>query len=109
MRLALRVICNSRITKAVKQRVKELTDHLSISNDLDFSPYWKDDGCDILEVDAKITDPNHSTIEQYIQSISGVKTLSVMCLSDEWEGAYHADLDELHSTKDVAFVVCNIF
>ena len=30
-------------------------------------------------------------------------------LNGEWEFAYFASLEELHSTKDIAFVDCNIF
>ena len=109
MRFALRVICNSRITKTVEQRVEELTNYLGISENFAFSHYWKDDECDILEINTKIDNFDFSRIQQYIQSISGAEKLSIGCLSDEWECAYFATLDELHSTKDAAFVVCNLF
>ena len=109
MQFSLRVICNSRITKIVKQRVAELTNYLGLSDGFTFSPYWKDDECDILEFNATIEDPDYSTIQQFIQSISGAGNLSLRYLSDEWECAYFASYDELHSTKNTSFVVCNIF
>ena len=109
MQFSLRVICNCRITEAVKQRVAALTNYLCLSNGFTFSPYWKDDECAILELNAKIENPNYSKIQQYIQAISGAENLSQGCSSDEWECAYFASLDELRSTKDTVFVVCNVF
>ena len=109
MQFSLRVICNSRITKIVKQRVAELTNYLGLSDGFTFSPYWKDDDCDILEFNTKIENPDYSKIQQYIQAISGTENLSQRCVPDEWECAYFASLDELHSSKNTAFVVCSIF
>lgn len=109
MQFALRVICNTRITKTVEQRVAALANYLSLSDSFTFSPYFKDDECAILELSAKIENPDYSKIQQYIQAISGTESLSLGCSSDEWECAYFASYDELHSTKDTAFVVCNVF
>ena len=109
MQFALRVICNNRITKTIKQRVSELTNYLELSDGFTFFPYWKDDECDILELSTKIENPDYSKIQQFIRSISGAENLSLKCFSDEWECAYFASIDELHSTKDTAFVVCTIF
>ena len=109
MQFALRIICNRRITETVKKRLSLLTNYLCISNDLSFSPYWKDDECDIFELDAKIENPDYSEIQQYIQDISGAVNTFQRCVADEWECAYFASLDELHSSEDIAFVDCNIF
>lgn len=109
MQFSLRVICNCAIIQTVKERAATLADYLCLSDDFVFSPYWKDDECAILEVNAKIEAPNYSKIRQYIHSVSGAENLSQSCSSDEWECAYFASLDELHSNKDTAFVVCNIF
>lgn len=109
MRFSLRVICNCRIIETVKKRVAALADCLCFSDGFVFSPYWKDDECAILELNAKIETPNYSKIQQYIHAISGAENLSQSCSSDEWECAYLASLDELHSNKDTVFVVCNIF
>ena len=109
MQFALRIICNRRITETVKERVAGLTNYLFLSDNLNFIPYWKDNECDILELSAKIENPDYSKIQQYVQAISGAEKLSLRCLSDEWECAYYTSLDELHFTKDTAFVVCSIF
>ena len=109
MQFSLRVICNCRIVETVNQRVETLTNYLSLSYDYAFSPYWKDNECDILELSAKIENPDYSKIQQYIQAISGTDNLSQRCVPDEWECAYFASLDELHSSKNTAFVVCSIF
>lgn len=109
MRFSLRVICNKRIIEAAGQRVAALTNYLSFFGDHEFLPYWRDDECAILEFNLKIEDPDHNRIREYIRFISGAKNLSECCLPDEWECAYYASLDELHSDKYTAFVVCNIF
>ena len=109
MQFSLRVICNHSIIEIVKQRVAALTNYLYLSDDCAFSPYWKDDECVILELNAKIENPDYSKIQQYIQAISGTENLSQRCVPDEWECAYFASLDELHSSKNTAFVVCSIF
>ena len=109
MQFSLRVICNCRIVETVNQRVETLSNYLSLSYDYAFSPYWKDNECAILELSAKIENPDYSKIQQYIQAISGTENLSQRCVPDEWECAYFASLDELHSSKNTAFVVCSIF
>ena len=109
MQFSLRVICNHSIIEIIKQRVAALTSYLSLSDDCAFSPYWKDDECVILQLNAKIENPNYSKILQYIQLISGTEIVSQSCSSDGWECAYFASLDALHSNKDISFVVCNIF
>jgi hypothetical protein len=109
MQFALRIICNRRITETVKERVAGLTNYLFLSDNLNFIPYWKDNECAILELSAKIENPDYSKIQQYIQAISGTENLSQRCVPDEWECAYFASLDELHSSKNTAFVVCSIF
>ena len=109
MQFALRIICNRRITETVKDRVKVLANYLCLPNNLCFLPYWKDDECDVLELDTKIDPPDYSKIKQYVLAISGAESISQRCVADEWEFAYFASLDELHSSKDTAFVVCNIF
>ena len=109
MQFSLRVICNNGVIDIVKERVAALTNYLCLSDDYAFSPYWKNDECAILELNAKIENPNYSKIQQYIQAISGAENLSQGCSSDDWECAYFASLDELHSTKDTVFVVCNNF
>ena len=109
VQFALRIICNRRITETVKKRLSLLTKYLGLSDDLSFSPYWKDDECDIFELDAKIENPDYSKIQQYIQVISGAVNISQRYVADEWECAYFAPLNELHSSKNSAFVVCNIF
>lgn len=108
MQFSLRVICNQRIIETVKQRVAALTNYLYLSDDYAFSPYWKDDECVILELTAKIEEPNYRKIQQYIQLISGSEIISQSYSSDGWECASFISLDELHSNTDTAFVVCNI-
>ena len=109
MQFALRIICNRRITETVKERVAGLTNYLFLSDNLNFIPYWKDNECDILEIGAKINNPDYSKIKQYVRAISGAKNIFQRCIADDWEFAYFASLDELHSSEDIAFVVCNIF
>ena len=109
MQFSLRVICNCRIVETVNQRVETLTNYLSLSYDYAFSPYWKDNECVILELNAKIENINYSEIQRFIQLISGAENLSKSCLTGEWECEYYASLDELHSNNNTAFVVCNIF
>lgn len=109
MQFSLRVICNSRIVETTKQRVAMLIKYLCLPDNFAFFPYWKDEECVILEVNAKIEEPDYDKIQQYIQSISGAEKLSQNCSSDEWACAFFASLDELHSDKDIVFVVCNIF
>ena len=109
MQFSLRVICNHGIIEIVKQRVGALTNYLYLSDDCAFSPYWKDDECVILELNAKIENPDYGKIQQYIQLISGTEIISQNSSSDGWECAYFASLDELHSNTDAVFVVCNIF
>ena len=109
MRFSLRVICNKRIIEAAGQRVAALTNYLSFFGDYEFLPYWKDDECVILELNLMIEIPDYNKIREYIRFISGAKNLSEGFLSNEWECAYYASLDELHSDKYTAFVVCNIF
>ncbi len=109
MQFSLRVICNQSSIELVKQRVAALTNYLCLSDDYALSHYWKDDECVILELNAKIENPNYSKIQHYIQLISGTYKLSQSSSSDGWECAHYASLDELHSNKDTAFVVCNIF
>ena len=110
MQFGLRVICNHRITPIVKERVEALANYICLSDDLSFSSYWKDDECDILEIGATINNPDYSKIKQYVHAVSGAENIFFQrCITDEWEFAYFASLEELHSTKDIAFVVCNIF
>ena len=109
MQFGLRVICNHRITPIVKERVEALANYICLSDDLSFSSYWKDDECDILEIGATINNPDYSKIKQYVHAVSGAENIFQRCIADEWEFAYFASLDELHSTKDIAFVDCNIF
>ena len=109
MQFGLRVICNHRITPIVKERVEALANYICLSDNLSFSSYWKDDECDILEIGAKINNPDYSKIKQYVRAISGAKNIFQRCIAGEWEFAYFASLDELHSSEDIAFVDCNIF
>ena len=109
MQFSLRVICSHSIIEIVQQRVAVLLDYLYLSNDYSFFPYWKDDECAILELGAKIENPDYGKIQQYIQLISGTESISQSSSSDGWECAYFASLDELHSNTDAVFVVCNIF
>lgn len=109
MRFALRIICNRRITETVKERVNILGNYLCLPDNLRFFHYWKDDECDVLEFDTEIDCPDYSKIKQCVLTISGAESISQRCVADEWEFAYFASLDELHSFKDTAFVVCNIF
>lgn len=109
MQLSLRVICNRNIVETINQRVAELTNYLSLAGDYAFLPYWKDEDCVVLEFNAKVENPNHSTIQQHIKSISGTENISQCGSSNNWECAYFASLDELHANPNVAFVVCSIF
>lgn len=109
MKLSLRVICDRGIIETVKQRVNALTNYLNLSDDYAFLPYWKDEECVIFELNTKIENPNHSKIQQYIKSISGTDNISQCCSLNDWECAYFASLDELHTNQNVAFVVCSIF
>ena len=63
----------------------------------------------ILELAAKIENPNYNKIQQYIQFISGTEMLSKSCSSDGWECAYFPSVEELRANKDAVFVVCSIF
>ena len=108
VQFSLRVICNRRNIEITKQRVEKLKNYLCLSDDYAFSSYWKDDECVVLEINAKIENPNYRKIRQYIQFISGAENLSQTCSSDGWECAYFVSLDELYSNKDTVFVVCNI-
>ena len=109
MQFVIKIICNRRITDNVKERAALLLNYLSIPSDLCFLPYWKYEECDIWEFDAKIDCPDYKTIKQYICDISRGENISVNCVADEWECAYFASFDELHSSKDTAFVECIIF
>ena len=109
MQFSLRVICDRSIVEAIKQRVKELTNYLCLSDDFSFFPYWKDDECVVLELNSKIENPNYSKIQQHIKSISGTENISLCGSSNNWECAYFVSLDELHANLNVAFVVCSIF
>lgn len=109
MKLSLRVICDRGIIETVKQRVNALRNYLNLSDDYAFLPYWKDEACVVLEFNTKIENPNHSKIQQYIKFISGTDNISQCGSSNDWECAYFASLDELHTNPNVAFVVCSIF
>lgn len=109
MQFSLRVICNHSITEIVSQQVAALVDYLHLSTDYAFFPYWKDNECAILELGAKIENPDYSKIQQYIQLISGTEIISQSSSPDGWECAYFASFGELHSNKNAVFVVCNIF
>ena len=109
MKLSLRVICDRGIIETVKQRVNALRNYLNLSDDYAFLPYWKDEACVVLEFNTKIENPNHSKIQQYIKFISGTDNISQCDSSNDWECAYFASLDELHTKPNVAFVVCSIF
>jgi len=109
MKISLRVICNRGIIETVKQRVNALTNYLNLSDDYAFLPYWKDEECSVLEFNAKIENPNHSKIQQYIKSISGTENISQCGPSNNWECANFVSLDELHQNPNVVFVVCSIF
>lgn len=109
MQFAIRIICNRRMTETIKERVKELANYLCLPTDFTFSPYWKDDECDVLELDTKIDHPDYSKIKQYVLAISGAESIFQKGDEDDREFAYFASLDKLHSSKDTAFVDCNIF
>ena len=109
MKLALRVICDRCIIETVKQRMNALTNYLNLSDDYAFLPYWKDEECVVLELNTKIENPNYSKIQQYITSISGTDNISQCGSSNDWECAYFASLDELHTNPNVAFVDCSLF
>ena len=109
MKFSLRVICNRSIVENINQRVAELTNYLNLSDNYAFLPYWKDEKCVVLELNTKIENPNHSKIQQYIKFISGTDNISQCGSSNDWECAYFASLDELHTNPNVAVVVCSIF
>lgn len=109
MHFSLRVICNRRNIEITKQRVTGLANYLCLSDAIEIFPYWKDDECAVLELNAEIENPDYSRITQYIRTISAADNLSQDCSSDGWECAYFASVDELHSDKDTAFVVCSIY
>ena len=109
MHFSLRVICNRSIVEDVNLRIKALTEHLSLSDSPEFSAYWKDEICMILEIHADIQRPDYSKIRQYIREICGTDTLSEHISPNDWECAYFAPFSALQANEDTAFVVCNIF
>ena len=109
MQFSLRVICDRSIVETIKQRVAELTNDLCISDEYVLSPYWKDEECVVLELSAKIDNPDYAKIQQHMISISGTDHVSQCYSSGNWECAYFAHPDELHRKPNVAFVVCGIF
>ena len=109
MQFSLRVICSCCNVETVKQRTAILMDYLGISKDYVFLPYWKDEKCVISEICANIENPDYEKIREYVRIISGADSLSEFTLPGEWECAYFASLDELHSDMETAFVECNIF
>ena len=117
MYFSLRVICNRSIVETINQRVEELTIYLNLSDDYAFLPYWIEEECVILDLGAEIENPpNRSKIQQYVKYISGTDNISQCGSSNyweyehlnDWEFAYFASHDELHSNQNVAFVVCGI-
>ena len=109
MHFSLRVICNCRTAEIIAPRVKEMLRGFCLSDDFIFSPYWKDEKCVILDLHAEIEHPDYRKIMQYVLAISGADTLSESSTSDNWECAYFAPPDALHSGQNTAFVVCSIF
>lgn len=109
MQFSLRVICNGSIIESVKPRVTELIKYLGLFDNYVFSPYWKDENCSILEIHTCIEKPDYSRIQQYLQFISRMDNPSLCSSSGDWECAYYVHLNELHTDKDIAFVICNIF
>ena len=78
MQFALRIICNRRITETVKERVAGLTNYLFLSDNLSFIPYWKDNECAILELSAKIENPDYSKIRLFQEQKIFLKDVYLM-------------------------------
>ena len=109
MRFSLWIICDRSVAEIVRQKVKQLEDHLLIPSDGAFSPYWKDERCAVLEISANIERPDYRTIQEHIITISGADVLSVSSSQNDWECAHYASIDQLLAGNGLAFVVCNIF
>ena len=108
MQFSLKVVCNRKNTEYVRQHVAVLSDYLGLSDELVFSPYWKDYECDILELNGCIGNFNFCTLQQHIVSIGGTEKVSVRGPTDEWECAHFVSQDELCSGKHISFVVCTV-
>ena len=109
MRFSLRIICSSSAAEIIAPKAKEMLRDFHLSDDITFSPYWKDDQCMILELHTEIAHPDYRKIRQHVLAISGADALSESDSPDDWECACFAPPTELHSGQNKAFVVCNIF
>ncbi len=89
-------------------KVHRLTDALGIPRAAS-SRYWKDESCALIEASGAVDDPSFELIREHITSISGADSVQVKSISDDWECAFFASLEQLHSNHDIAFVVCNVF
>lgn len=108
IQFSLRVICSTEATEAVSRKVARLTDALCIPR-ASVSRYWKDERCAVIEAAAVIESPSFELIREHILSISGADSVQTKSIPGDWECAFYASLEQLHSDKSIAFVVCNIF
>ncbi len=109
MQFSLQIICTHSSIDTIMQKVTELTDYLDIFGNYHFVPYWKHEGCNLLEISAVIENPDYAQIKQYILWICESDILFSSNSAENWECSHFASIDRLLCGDDTAFVVCNIY
>ena len=109
MRYSLCVICDRENTDSIRLKVMEMAGYLCFPGEIEFRPYWKDENCDGLVIGGDLAQVEADALESYIAAIAGSDQLTVNTSADSCEWACYRSTEELHTQKNAAFVVFNVF